>query len=114
MSAAELVAAALTAPEWVAYMEWSEKDLLRRYGKASQTGYMHGFRDGVVYAGPSWVTITDAQRLDHIEACSVCLFCEVGRSWGRCRSCGDVKEALPPEGLSLCCGSPVTFTAEVS
>lgn len=104
---------ALTAPEWQGYTQYLERHPLKR-GNATQHAYPAGFRDGVVYAGPSWVTITDAQRLEHIESCSVCIFCESGRAWGRCSSCGDVKEALPPFGQSRCCGSHVTFAAEVS
>lgn len=114
MTPVEIATAALTAPEWVAYSAWSERDVIRRYGNASRDGFLNGFREGVVHAGPSWLTITDAQRLEHIEACSVCLFCEGGRAWGRCSSCGDVKEALPPEGLSRCCGSVVSLAVEVS
>lgn len=84
-----------------------------RFGVSFKQGHRIGFRDGLAYAGPSWVTLTPAQQLDHIEACPVCIFCEVGRAVGTCTSCGDVKEALPPEGLSRCCGSVVTFSPEV-
>lgn len=107
------------SPSWGLAQAAAETRMLakqsNRFGHVSVTqGHRIGFDDGVAYAGPSWVTITPAQQLEHIESCAVCIFCESGRAWGRCVSCGDVKEALPPLGLSRCCGSPVTFATEVS
>lgn len=114
MTPAEIATAALTAPEWVAYVAWSERDVIRRYGNASRDGFLNGFREGVVHAGPSWLTITDAQRLEHIQECRfTCVFCEGSRGFGVCSGCGDTKEAMPPLGESACCGSPVPMT-EVS
>ena len=99
---------ALTDPAWVAYQAWQSPRVYATQGKAAWTGFANGFRIAAA-AAPSWATITPAQRLEHIEVCSLCIFCDVGRAWGTCTSCGDVKEALPPDGLSRCCGSQVTL-----
>lgn len=104
---------ALTDPAWVAYQAWQNPRVFATQGKAAWNGFANGFRIAAA-ASPSWSTITPAQQLEHIEACDVCIFCEAGRAWGRCTSCGDTKEALPPLGLSRCCGSPVAFGGEVA
>lgn len=59
---------------------------------------------------PEWDDLTVADQLDHIEWCGGCGMCADHRAWGVCPSCGsDPVEALPPEGLSRCCGSRVSF-----
>lgn len=57
-----------------------------------------------------WDELTLPDKLDHIETCTLCDMCEPHRAFGVCRSCGDTKEALPPEGLSRCCGTRVNLT----
>ena len=86
------------------------------YGSVSfKQGHRLGWRDALAYVGPTWLTITPAQRLEHIEQCrDMCFACADHRAIGVCVSCGDTKEALPPFGESRCCGSQVAFPPEVS
>lgn len=57
----------------------------------------------------TYESLTPVEQLAHIESCDGCTFCVNGRAFGVCPSCGDdMAEALPPEGLSRCCGSVVT------
>lgn len=106
----------MSAPYMLAQAEaetraWSGRE--HRFGVSFKQGHRVGFRDGVDWARStvvSWETITPQDRADHIESCGSCVFCADHRAWGFCTSCGsDPVEALPPEGLSRCCGSVVSF-----
>lgn len=95
--------------EETAYLAWLGKNPLK-YGRAGRDAFLAGYRA----AKPSWVAMTTAEQLTHIETCWSCALCADGRTFGACTSCGkDPVEALPSEGLSRCCGSVVTL-AEVS
>lgn len=102
----------VTPAEQVAWDAWASRNH-HRYGSAQFNAFLAGMRTERI-TSPSWVTLTPAQQLEHIEACDVCIFCEAGRAWGRCATCGDTKEALPPLGLSRCCGSRVAFGGEAA
>lgn len=98
--------------ERAAYEAWTAKNL-NRYGSAQMNAFLAGFRAALPIT-PTWDAFSVPDKLDHIEGCWGCSLCHEGRAWGRCSSCGDTKEALPPEGLSRCCGSVVALSVEVS
>lgn len=103
---------ALTDPAWLAYQEWMAGNVVVRYGRASQSGFMAGFRVAAS-AGPSWATITPAQRSEHFDVCrDGCVFCADHRAFGECRSCGGQSEALGADELSRCCLAPTILGPE--
>lgn len=103
----------LTRPSEVSYQEWLSENVVTRYGRASRTGFVQGFDRGVRFAGPSWVTITPAQRAEHLDVCrDGCVFCADHRAFGECKACGGQSEALGTDELSRCCLAPTILGPE--
>ncbi|MEV5068914.1 hypothetical protein MRBLMI12_000470 [Microbacterium sp. LMI12-1-1.1] len=63
-------------------------------------------------AYPTWEDMTPAERDEHRQWChDFCGICEAHRAFGECDSCGAETEAVGPDELSRCCGSPVKLSS---
>lgn len=102
----------ITPQEQAAYDAWCAQRRYRVGGTALLNAFLDGYRarGRELTASPAWDALSHHDQLDHIEACWGCTLCAEGRAFGSCTSCGDDPvEALPPEGLSRCCGSVVNL-----
>lgn len=103
----------MTTAEQTAYQAWLTRKNYRTFGSALRNAYLDGRRDLEAEQAKTdpWAAMSTAEKLEHIEGCWGCTTCVDGRAFGSCSKCGDDNvEALPPEGLSRCCGSVVALT----
>lgn len=98
----------VTAEENAAWEAWAAKNH-HRYGGAQFNAFLAGYR--AAHKTPPLLWGTTVQEHDeHRTLCpDTCPACRSHRAWGTCTGCGRNPKEANDEGLSYCCGSPVSF-----